>query len=104
MFQNGDASQRFVEFTDQPAWSIVDMIEETEGLDPEAAQGVFDRYFNGVDGRGRSRMRLAREEDGSVRLVLRDRDGRDRLRFVVPAEGDAVVEVVDPEGNARSLI
>jgi hypothetical protein len=104
MFQNGDASQRFVEFTDQPAWSIVDMIEETEGLDPEAAQAVFDRYFNGVDGRGRSRMRLAREEDGSVRLVLRDRDGRDRLRFVVPAEGDVVVEVVDPEGNARSLI
>src|SRR4051794_3161192 len=104
MFQNGDASQRFVEFTDQPDWSIVDMIQETEGLAPEAAQEVFDRYFDGVDGRGRSRMRLAREEDGSVRLVLRDREGRDRLRFIVPADGDAVVEVVDPEGNTRSLL
>jgi hypothetical protein len=104
MFQNGDASQRFIEFTDQPTWSLVDMIEETEGLDPEAAQQIFDRYFAGGDGRGRSRMRLAREEDGSVRLVLRDRQGRDRLKFVVPAEGDPVVEVVDGAGNARSLL
>jgi hypothetical protein len=104
MFQNGEASQRFVEFTDQPAWSLVDMIEETEGLDPEAAQAVFERYFDEVDGRGHSRMRLAREEDGSVRLVLRDRQGRDRLRFIVPGEGDAVVEVVDTEGIPRSLL
>ena len=104
MFQNGDASQRFVEFMDQPEWSIVDMIQETEGLAPEAAQEVFDRYFDGVDGRGRSRMRLAREEDGSVRLVLRDREGRDRLRFIVPADGDALVEVVDTQGNTRSLV
>ena len=104
MFQNGDAAQRFVEFTDRPAWSIVDMVEETEGLAPAAAQAVFERYLDGVDGRGRSRMRLAREEDGSVRLLLRDHEGRDRLRFIVPADGDAVAEVVDAEGNARSLI
>jgi len=104
MFQNGDASQRFIEFTDQPAWSIVDLIEETEGLDPAATQAVYDSYFDDVDGRGRSRMRLAREEDGSVRLLLRDREGRDRLRFIVPAEGDPVVEAVDPDGNARSLL
>jgi hypothetical protein len=104
MFQNGDATQRFVEFTDQPAWSVVDLVEETEDLDPAAAQAVYDRYVDEVDGRGRSRMRLAREEDGSVRLVLRDGEGRDRLRFVVPAEGDAVVEVVDPAGRARSLL
>lgn len=104
MFQRGETSQRFIEFTDQPAWSIVDMIEETEGLDAEAAQAIVDRYFDGVDGRGRSRMRLAREEDGSVGLVLRDREGRDRLRLIVPAEGNAIVEVVDAGGNARSLL
>jgi hypothetical protein len=100
MFQNGDASQKFVEFTDQPAWSIVDKVEGAEGRDAAA----LESYLDEVDGRGRSRMRLAREEDGSVRLVLRDREGRDRLRFIVPGEGDAVVEVVDPEGNARSLL
>lgn len=61
MVQNGDASQRFVEFTDQPAWSVVDMIEETEWLDPESAKAVLERYSDGVDGRERSRMRLARE-------------------------------------------
>jgi hypothetical protein len=104
MFQNGDVSQKFIEFTDRPAWSIVNVIEETEGLDPVAAQAIFDRHFDEVDGRGRSRMRLAREEDGSVRLVLRDGEGRDRLRFMVPAQGESVVEVVDPEGNTRSLL
>lgn len=49
-------------------------------------------------------MRLAREEDGAVRLVLRDGQGRDRLRFIVPVDGDPVAEVVDPDGNVRSLL
>jgi hypothetical protein len=77
MFQNGEASQRFVEFTDQPDWSIVDMIEETEELEPVAAQAVVDRYVG---------------------------EGRDRLRFIVPADGDPVAEVVDTEGNTSSLL
>jgi hypothetical protein len=104
MLQNGGASQKFVEFADQPEWSVADLIEETEGLEPPAAQALIDRHFGEADGRGRSRMRLAREEDGSVRLVLRDGEGRDRLRFIVPADGDPVAEVVDPEGNTRSIL
>jgi hypothetical protein len=104
MFQNGDASERFIEFTDQPGWSLVDMVEETQGLDATAVEEVYERYFDGADGRGRSRMRLAREEDGSVRLVLRDCAGRDRLRFIVPAVGDPIIEVVDPDGSVRSLL
>jgi hypothetical protein len=104
MVQNGARSQKFVEFSDQPAWSIVDLVNETAGLDAAAAQVVQDRYFGEADGGRRSRMRLAREEDGSVRLVLRDGEGRDRLRFVVPADGDPVAEVVDSEGNTRSIL
>lgn len=50
---NGDAAQRFIEFSDQPAWSIVDLVEESEGLDPEAAQAIFDRSSTRADSRQR---------------------------------------------------
>lgn len=102
--QVGDVATKFLEFSDQPAWSLVDMVGETEGLGDEETRAVYERYFGDVDGRGRSRMRLAREEDGSVQLVLRDGRGQDRLRFVVPAEGEPVVEAVDAAGAARSLL
>jgi hypothetical protein len=102
--QDARGSRKFLEFSDQPEWSIADLVEEIEGLDPEEAARVQQGYFQSENGLGRSRMRLAREEDGSVRLVLRDGEGRDRLRFIVPAEGDAVVEVVGPEGHTRSLL
>jgi len=87
--QEGGASQRFIEFLDQPEWSLVDL---AEGRDVDATA------------RGRSRMRLAREDDGSVRLVLRDGEGRDRVRLVVPADGEPEVEVVDVDGVATSLL
>jgi hypothetical protein len=51
--------------------SLCDMVEEVEGLDDDAAREVQERYLAGEGGLGRSRMRLAREADGSVRLVLR---------------------------------
>ncbi|WP_340541086.1 hypothetical protein [Nocardioides sp. GXZ039] len=104
LYQEGGASQKFLEFADQPAWSIADLVAETDGQDEEGRRQVHDRYFGDADGRGRSRMRLARENDGSVRLVLRDAHGRDRLRFIVPADGDAVVEVVDHEGTSHSIL
>ena len=100
MVQGDGASEKFLEFSDQPEWSFVDLAEEPDGLDEEAARAVRERY----PGRGRSRMRLAREPDGSVGLVLRDGGGRDRLRLVVPAQGQPVVEVVDADGVSHSLL
>jgi hypothetical protein len=104
MHQEGSVVQRWLEFSDLPDWSLVDMIEELEGLDDDAAQEVQERYFAGQGGLGASRMRLARESDGSVGLVLRDARGQDRLRFVVPADGEPVLEVLDAEGVPRSLL
>ncbi|HET8663048.1 MAG TPA: hypothetical protein VFM08_01925 [Nocardioides sp.] len=101
--REGTRTEKFLEFSDQPEWSLVDMIGELEGLDTDAAAAVEERYFGQVDGLGRSRLRLAREDDGSVRLVLRDAQGRDRLRFVVPADGEPAVEMVDADGVPRSL-
>ncbi|HEY3530091.1 MAG TPA: hypothetical protein VGK78_13175 [Nocardioides sp.] len=104
MHQEGSVVQRWLEFADLPDWSLVDMIEEMEGLDDEAAQEVQERHLAGHSGLGASRMRLARESDGSVRLVLRDARGQDRLRFVVPADGEPRVEILDVDGVPRSLL
>jgi hypothetical protein len=104
MVQEGSIIERYLEFSDIPDWSIADMIEEMEGLDDDAAREVQERYFGGVDGLGRSRLRLAREDDGSVRLLLRDARGRDRLRFVVPADGEPLAEILDADGVPKSLL
>jgi hypothetical protein len=104
MVQNGSRIEKFLEFADQPEWSIADLVDETEGLDSTEAETVARRYFGDADGGGISRMRLARDQDASVRLVLRDGQGRDRIRLVVPADGEPVVEVIDADGVARSLL
>jgi hypothetical protein len=102
MVQEGSIVERFLEFSDIADWSLADLIAEVEALDDDAARDVQERYA--ARGSRASRMRLARERDGSVRLVLRDSRGQDRLRFVVPADGEPVVEILDADGVPRSLI
>jgi hypothetical protein len=104
MIQEGSVVQRYLEFSDVPDWSLADMIEEMEGLDDDAAGEVQERYAATGHGFGASRMRLARESDGSVGLTLRDARGQDRLRFVVPADGEPVIEILDADGVPRSLL
>jgi hypothetical protein len=102
MLQEGSIVERFLEFSDIADWSLADLVDELEGLDDGAARGVQERYA--ARGSRASRLRLARESDGSVRLVLRDARGRDRLRFVVPADGEPVIEILDADGVPRSLM
>ena len=101
--QGPEGSTKYVEYLDRPAWSLADLVEELEGASPGEASAIQDRYA-ATEGYGVSRMRLAREYDGSARLVLRDGEGRDRLRFVVPAQGEPDVEVVAADGVPRSLL
>jgi len=102
MVQEGSIVERFLEFSDIADWSLADLVDELEGLDDGAARGVQARYA--ARGSRASRLRLARESDGSVRLVLRDARGRDRLRFVVPADGEPGIEILDADGVPRSLM
>lgn len=102
--QDAAGSRKWLEFSDRPDRSIGDLIEEIDGLDPHDAARVQERYLAGENGPGRSRMRLAREDDGSVGLYLRDARGQDRLRLVVPADGEPIVEVLDADGVPRSLM
>ncbi|MDX6357521.1 MAG: hypothetical protein QOH37_575 [Nocardioidaceae bacterium] len=103
MVQDGTSSEKFVEFSDRPGWSIADLVQDLERAAPGEAAEIQGRYA-GHKGYGVSRLRLAREADGSVGLVLRDGEGRDRLRLVVPADGEPLVEVLDAEGGSRSLL
>ena len=102
MVQEGSIVERFLEFSDIADWSIADLIDELTGLDDDAAREVQEQYA--AQGTRTSRVRLARERDGSVRLVLRDARGQDRLRFVVPADGEPQVETLDVDGVPRSLL
>ncbi|WP_052466012.1 hypothetical protein [Mobilicoccus massiliensis] len=104
--QQGGVSQRFIEFVDQPSWSLVDFVDDYEAAgDDEAARDRVSRQYVG-DPRAarRSRLLLTRDDAGAARIVLRDGQGRDRLRLIAPAEGDPVVEVVDEHGRCRSLV
>ena len=71
-----------LEFVDRPAWSIADLVAGAH-----------------VEGGEASRMRLARETDGSVVLALRDARGRDRVRITVDAEDEPRIELLDADGN-----
>lgn len=102
MHQDGSGTRRWLEFRDMPGWSIGDLIDEVDGLDAAGVQEVQQRYDD--QGVPVSRMRLAREADGSVGLALRDARGQDRLRFVVPADGEPVIEILDVDGVPRSLL
>jgi len=44
-------------------------------------------------------MRLAREDDSSVGLTLRDQDGRARIVLRISADGFPTIEVFDSDGQ-----
>ena len=106
IFQHADEAGKRVsslELIDRPTWSVADFITEYEQAADEGQRtAVTNRYFE--SGNGWSRMRLARDDDGSVRLCLRDAAGRDRIRLTVGVDGEPRIELLDAEGTvARRL-
>jgi hypothetical protein len=80
----GGVRRSVIEFIDRPEWSLVDVMlgaPETPGEGPV------------------TRMRLAKESDGSVGLTLSDAEGRPRLRLGVAAGGEPSIELFDAEGT-----
>jgi hypothetical protein len=75
-----------IEFIDRPSWSLLDMI--TGG---HAGQEPRDGPV--------TRMRLAREEDGTVGLVINDREGNKRLWLGVDKYGKPSVDLFGPNGG-----
>jgi hypothetical protein len=79
-----------IEFIDRPDWPLSELVglSEREGRD----------YLATHDAPAIPRMRLARDEDGSVGLKLRDSDGRDRIILSVSAEGTPMLQMLDDNG------
>ena len=80
-----------VEFVDRPDWPLSDLVGlgENEALE----------FLSTHDVPARPRMRLAREEDASVGLTLRDQAGRPRIVLRVSADGVPSIEVLDHNGQ-----
>src|SRR5215203_6238254 len=72
-----------VEFIDRPSWSLLDvMLGDHAGQEPEDGPVT--------------RMRLARETDGSVGLTIKDREGQTRLWLGVDDRGKPSIELFGP--------
>ncbi len=99
--QRGDTKAQFIDFFDQPDWSIVDLVRAMDEMSPDDLESVRRKHYAAPT--FIPRMHLGREEDGSVGLALHDASGRPRIRLVVEADGQADVQVIDDDGAVRSL-
>jgi len=96
------ARRSAIEFVDRPSWSLVDLVAELAAAADDAERAAISARY--ADGGNASRMRLAKEADGSVLLALRDSEGRDRVRLVVGADDLPRVELLDAASRVvRSL-
>lgn len=104
--QDGDARMKWIEYADQPHFSIADYIEATEGKSGDELQAVHKEFYPGpelLNGNGLTRMRLSREFDGSVALSLRDASGVERIRLAVAADGSAEITGTDTTGSTHRI-
>jgi hypothetical protein len=54
--------------------------------------------------KGQQRATLRRAEDGSVGLILRDKEGRPRLQLTVADDGSPAIQLLDAKGKVRRSI
>ncbi len=99
--QRGPVKTQFLDFFDQPNWSIVDLVHDMEQLPPDELERAREERYG--DPTFVSRVHLGREDDGSVCLSLHDAAGTARIRLTVEPHGRADVQVVGDDGSVRSL-
>ncbi|MFC7621077.1 hypothetical protein [Microlunatus sp. GCM10028923] len=103
--QEGELRTKWIEFADQPFFSVADFTEEVEGKTEAERDAIAQRYWSeGVDGNGILRMRLSRETDGTVALLMCDAEGTERIRIAVTAGGAATIATTADDGTVSSLI
>lgn len=104
--QSGQNRTKWIEFADQPYFSLTDDLEAAEGKTGDALQEGQQHFWPdpNVDGNGVTRMRLSKETDGTVSLSLRDSSGTERIRLAVSADGDPTIAGAGTDGTVRSLL
>jgi hypothetical protein len=103
--QDGEQRSKWIEFADQPFFSVTDFLVEAEGKTGAERDAIAQRYWpDGASSNGLLRMRLSREPDGTVALSLRDGEGTERIRLAVTLDGSATVTATGADGVPRSLI
>lgn len=103
--QSGQSRAKWIEFADQPYFSLVDFMAAAEGKTGTELTELQQEFWPaGTDGNGLTRMRLSRESDGTVSLSLRDGQGVERIRFAVPAEGEPIMTATRTDGTTQTLL
>lgn len=87
--------RQVIAFIDRPDWPLADLI----ALTPEKVDDFLATHEQAVP-----RMRLAREEDASVGLTLRDQHGRPRIELRVSSDGNSSITLLDAEGNITARL
>lgn len=104
--QTGDTRTKWIEFADQPHFSIADYLTATNGKTGDELRDVHQQFYPDPhlrNGAGLTRMRLSKEADGSVALSLRDANGTERIRMAVTADGNAAITATDPAGTTHHI-
>lgn len=103
--QEGEQRTKWIEFADQPYFSVADFLEEAESKTEPEREAIAQRYWpDGASANGIPRMRLSREADGTVALSMRDGGGTERIRLAVTAAGSAMITTTADDGTINSLI
>lgn len=104
--QFGESRTKWIEFADQPFFSIAEYMAAAKGKTGAELEEVRQQFWTdpGVDGSGITRMRLSKETDGSVALSLRDAEGIERIRLAVGANGAAMINATTTDGIEHSLL
>lgn len=103
--QSGEHRTKWIEFADQPYWSIADFITASAGKTGAELDDVIREFWPDpdVNGIGITRMRLSKEDGGSVRLSLRDGQGVERIRLAVEADGRTDITCTDLDGREQPI-
>lgn len=102
--QVGDERAKWIEFADQPYFSLADFMAAAEGKTGDELEEVKRQFWPpDVDGNGIVWVRLSKETDGSVALSLRDAVGVERIRLAVSADGNGKIAATAADGTEHSL-
>ena len=99
-----DQSVVALSMLDRPSWSIVEyleLLERIKGL-PQDQQQAEIQKFEQTHPLGARRLLLARNQDQSTSLQLRDPQGRDRVILKVEADGTPRLQFLDANGQVIS--